>query len=76
MNTVSLDSIYRSIQRPEDFDPPIAVDDNSLLVKTYPSLSGTFDSASGILPTIRAKSFRITNSGSVSYTHLTLPTKA
>ncbi len=64
MNTVSLDSIYRSIQRPEDFDPPIAVDDNSLLVKTHPSLSGTFDHTGGNLPTIRAKSFRLTNSGS------------
>lgn len=61
MNTVSLDSLYRDVHNPADFDPKVAVDDNHLLVKSYPSFSGTFDHSGGTLPTISAKSFRINN---------------
>lgn len=64
MNTVSLDSLYRDVHSPQDFDPSVAVDDNHLLVKSYPSLTGTFSHGGGDLPTIRAKSFRLTNAGS------------
>ena len=64
MNTVSLDSTYRDVHNPADFDPPVAVHDNHLLVKTYPSLTGVFSAGAGVLPSINAKSFRLTNAGS------------
>jgi len=51
----------------EELNPLVAVNDNHLLVNTRPSKFGVFrQTNAGELPSINAKSFRITNSGSTA----------
>ena len=64
MNTVNLNAINRDKFSSEDFNPMIGVSDSHLLVSSRPSVHGPFEADNEKLPSILAKSFRVTNAGS------------
>jgi len=68
MKTIDLKSYGRDKFSSDDFDPLVAVSDGRLVVTNQPARSGVFSTNShplvAPLPSINAKSFRITNSGS------------
>lgn len=63
MRTIELNSMGRDKYDHSDFNPLIGVSDGHLMTTAKPSLVGTFASGSGELPSIVAKSFRLTNGG-------------
>jgi len=68
MKTIDLKSYGRDKFSSDDFDPLVAVSDGRLVVTNQPARSGVFSTNShplvAPLPSINAKSFRLTNSGS------------
>lgn len=70
MKTIDLKSYGRDKFSSDDFDPLVAVSDGRLVVTNQPSQTGVFATNSAplatALPSINAKSFRMTNSGSTN----------
>lgn len=64
MRTIKVEALNRGKVTSSDLTPSVAVSDNHLLVGTHPSSTGPFESNLGELPSIVAKSFRMTNHGS------------
>ena len=64
MNTVNINAIGRDKYSSEDFNPIIGVTDNHLLVNQHPSVHGPYEADNDHLPSITAKSFRMTNATS------------
>ena len=64
MRTIKKEALNRSKVTASDLTPAIGVSDNHLLVKSEPHRTGPFASDVGVLPSIQAKSFRVTNHGS------------
>lgn len=64
MRTIDIKSKGRDKFSADDFNPLIGVSDGSLLTTTSPSRTGVFQSSNNIMPSVSAKSFRMTNSSS------------
>jgi hypothetical protein len=68
MNTISLDSLGREKISSASLNLPVAVNTGRLVTFEHAAFSGVFQSPAGSLPSISAKSFRITNASGASQT--------
>lgn len=68
MNTISLDSVGREKISGSSLNKPIAVNNGRLVTFEHASFTGVFQASTGNLPSISAKSFRLTNSSGSNIT--------